>query len=475
MSSVKQRTILIYVLAGIFFLAIAVFVFVYLTSAKLTLLTNDASNTLYIHENSPNPRNIDVQQTGVKVFAQLEPGNYTVTSKNAFTSSMQVIDLKVGETRTISLNLETASGIIMEASAVTSFGASSFAAASDHLTFIDSNDDSAPLYTVDGQNVVHVIDNKHVYAGAKWADDTFGIGLVTTGATNFGLVKIDGATVSEIALPFTPQKWVDYAVAPNRTWYVGDGHKIYRANDDGTFTNVYNSNKFVSLASASNSAILMTEQDEKSAREGKLIVLHNDGKKYQIDGEQYESAWSPSGDKLVTSGDTSEIFDNKLHHTHHMPQGNFSSPVWLDDNTLLYTFGSKVWQYNVQTGRAIVIVSIDRAVGSLAMIRPDSSHDFLYTTLYHAKSSHPYTLSRVRLGDKPLPDSSQTAQHLTLVLPYTVAKSCSINFVNFTALTIPVKQLASGNDCVATAKSVFVYSKVVSSDEVSRLTYQQLP
>ena len=475
MLSTKQRTIIIYAIIGVFIAGVAWIIIAYFAASTLTLTTNDLSNTLLIHENKPTPRNIDISQNGKEVIARLEAGNYTVTAQNKVTSTAQVIDIGIGEHKTITLNLSAASSIIMSEMPVTSLGAIYFTASENNITFVDSNNPNNPLYSVDQTNHTKLVDGKHTYTSIRWADASFGIGFVSYGTTNHGVVKIDNTNVSDVVLPFSPDEAFSYAVSPNRTWYVSDGHTIYRANGDGSFTKIYTTDvkSSVTIASASNNAIILTQKVSAVAREGSLIILHNDGTKYQIEGELYNSAWSPSGDKVVTTGDTAEIFDDKLNPIRQLPQGNFISPVWLDDNTLVYGLGSNVWRYKLDTGRAEIIVSLDPLLGAFSVIKPDSEHNFLYASLYSSNSTNPtYSLKRISLGNKQAPDPT-TAQHLGIILPL-VDSTCSVNFMNFTSLTVLTKQTAPGQNCVATARNSFVDSKIMDAASVSALNFEQI-
>lgn len=464
---------MIYTIAGIFLVVVAIIIFRFVTSATLTLVTNDASNQLFIHENKPINQDIDISHNEKQVVVHLDAGNYTITAKNNYTSSIQVIDVGVGESKTVTLNLAAASTVALDTVPVTSLGAGTFAASSNRITFVDMNSADTPMYTVDQSNHVSLLDNKHRYNLVKWMGPEFAIGLFNSGST-YGLVKLDGQTVSTVALPFTDTSSISMAIAPDKSWYVSNGHTVYSANGDGSFTVVYKTDSNVSVSSASNDAVMLTQTDANSPREGNLIVIHRDGTKYQIEGELYSSAWSPSGKKVITSGDSAQIFDDKLNIVHELPHGNVISPVWLDENSLIYSLGSNVWRYDLNTGKAYVIISISPVVGSFSMVQPDDTHDFIYTAIYKGNTStQNYILNRVSLGSKQVIDSS-IARSLSVVLPDT-SNGCSINYMNFTALAIVTKQTAGGANCVAETKNVTVGSKVLSAGEAANLSYQQLP
>jgi len=470
---VKARTTLMYTVIGLFMAAIAWIVVSYFLSASLTITTDDASNTILVSENKPTRHGI-LTQAGISVSTRVEAGDYTVTVESASTSIMRTVSVGIGEHKTITLDLHSDALPITTLSPVTTLGASSFTAASDHLTFIDHNDADTPLYTVNTTNQVTTLDNNHSYVSVKWANPSWGIGLVSKGSANYGLVKIDGSSVSPITLPFTAQKSIAYAVSPNMTWYISDDHTVYRANGDGSFTKVYTSSDNVAVVAASNDAVLFSTKPSNAPRATGLAVLHQDGTKYQIAGEQYESAWSPLGDKLIVSSDsTTDIFDAKLNAIAPLPQGNVVSPVWLNDTTLLYVLGGNVWRYDMTTGEAKIIISIDPLVGTPSSIVPDTSGTFLYISVFRANFNNPtFMLGRVSLGSQQPPDGI-TAQHLNIIFP-DVDSACTINYMNFTALSIVYKQSYPGQNCVSTARDAAVDSKVLTASEAALLNYQQL-
>lgn len=474
MDVTKQRTILIYTIASLFIVAVAWTLFIYFSAATLTVITDDPSNLILVSENSPNKRGVDDGQTGGRATFRVEAGNYTVTVKNDATSAAQVIDLGVGESKTVTLDLTVVTSAKITPQPVTSFGAKSVVASDDKLSFIDKNNSNTPLYTVDKNNRVSIIDSRHIYSSVAWADSDFGIGYIATGASNHGVVKINGQTVTQLTLPFTANKPLTYAVSKNRTWYVSDGHTIYRANGDNSFTKVYTTNKTVAVVSASNDAVLFTVRDDASNREGKIDVLHINGVKYERDGELYESTWSPLGDKVIISSDsTSGIFDDKLNFTHSLPQGNIVSPVWLDDKNFAYILASNVWRYDITNGKAGIISSIDSTVGTPSSIVPDKNSNYLYLSIYRAGYTNPtFMLDRISIGSARQPDST-IAGRLNIIFPH-VDSACVVNFVEFTSLSVVTRQITPGQNCIATAKNSIVSSKILNSSSASRLNYQQI-
>ena len=48
--------------------------------------------------------------------------------------------------------------------------------------------------------------------------------------------------------------------------------------------------------------------------------------------------------------DVTAIFDDKLNKLDTPPTGNFISPVWLNDSTILYSSNYTVYRYDMNTG-----------------------------------------------------------------------------------------------------------------------------
>lgn len=474
MLTTKQRSIALYSLVVLFLVGAVWILAAYFMAATLTIVTNDASNTIVVQENNPHPHPINIHQNGTRVTVRVEAGTYTLTAKSTSTSSMQVVKLGIGEHKTITLNPGTVTSSTSNIVPVTTLGAGSFVASSDQLTFIDRNDPNYPLYSVNKTNRVSIVDNSRSYRNIGWADPSFGIGLVMKDTVNYGLVKIDNQNVRSISLPFSYTQYVSYAVAPDRSWYVTDGHTIFHANADGSFTKIYSSKDIIRLGVASNQAIQMSQQPVGAPRPTSVAVLHTDGTKYQVAGELYEAAWSPSGKKLVTSGDQTNIYDDQLNIIGTMPNSNVISPVWLDDSTLLYVLGGSVWSYNTTTGTVNRVVSIDPSVGNFSTLAISSDHHYVYVAVDRKGfSTITFDLYRFSIDNRPPADNPTISQRLLMLLP-SVNAFCTENFMNFTTMTVLVQRNTAHHDCIDATRDSIVESKALDRQTVNRLNFQYI-
>lgn len=99
MSPTKQRTILIYTVIILIMASISWAIYSYVISASLTILTDSASNTIVIQENSPTARVIEPDYQGKELVVRTEAGNYTIIVKNKSTSASQVVNVGIGSLR----------------------------------------------------------------------------------------------------------------------------------------------------------------------------------------------------------------------------------------------------------------------------------------------------------------------------------------------------------------------------------------
>lgn len=450
-NSSQKRTLYISLLA-IFFIVFIVIIILFFVSSTLTITTNSSSNQISVIQkltSLTNPVNLTQNDTSASV--RVWAGTYIVTVQNSTKSSVQIVKLGIGEHRNITMDLST----LYTGSSVTpisSFGAGSIVASSTTLRFIDRNSTDHPLYSISSGNTVKDLDNKNSYQNISWADPSFGIGLAIDQNNQYQIIKIQDDTTYVVNLPFTANSFTGFGVAPDKTWYVSDGKTVYKANGDGSFVKLYTTSDNIGISSVSNSALLLTQKSTTSNREGSLVILHTDGTKYQIDGDAYESAWSPSGDKLITSGDTSELYDSKFNKIGVLPAGNVISPVWLNNDVLLYSLAGNLWSYNVTQGSASIISTLDKQTGSFSQISPSISGDYVYASVQKGGNwpTTQFGLYRIPLQNQPAPDLPLSK--LDIIIPNTV-NGCNLNYMYFTSLIVVAKQPTQATNCIPATKS----------------------
>jgi hypothetical protein len=454
----------------LFLLAVGFAIIWFFTLASLTVTTNDASNTIFIRQKSATTQQqVTVDQQGNTTTAQLAPGTYIVTVQNATQTASQVLTLSAAEHKAITINLQPQGSNSITNEPVSSMGARSVSVSKDLLRFIDNNTADRTLYSIDSSGTATKLDGSVMYTSVSWANPNFGIGYGLNHDNRYVFTKIEGNFVTPIKPPFSVTAASSTGVAPNQTWYVSDGKVVYRGNADGSFTEVFKSDNKLKIMTVSNDALLLSQQGPDGRGEGNLITLHQNGDKYQIEGEAYEAAWSPSGDKLVTSGDTSEIFDNKLNKIGTLPQGNFMSPAWLDDNTLVYGVSNSVIRYNLNTGASSTMMTFDDVVGRPSQIVPSVENDYLYTTIQKGGDRPTITYRLDRLPLKNQTPVDVPVGKFALLIPNTVS-GCELNFMNFAGKFSIITKSSTNNNCAASAAQYFTDYGASTAN----LTYQQI-
>ena len=468
----QQRQTLFISLIVLFLITVGILIVWFYSYSSLVIVTNSPTNTILVRQDTGKTQNqIQVDQKGNRAELRIPAGTYIVTAQNNAQSAMQIIKLGVGEHKSITLNIsEQVYNPISEP--VSSFGAGGISASATALRFIDRNVAEHPLYNVDSGGNVTLLDKNTTYTNVRWADPELGIGYGLDKNNKYVIRLIQGNEVRPVIAPFTVDIKTSYGIAPNRTWYIADGHTIYRAGGDGSFTKIYNSQDLVGIISVSNDALLLSQKSEQSAREGSLIILHTNGNKYQIEGGAYEAAWSPKGDRLVTSGDTSKIFDTKFKEVAKLPSGNFMSPVWLNDNTIFYGVDNKVMRYDIDTGKASTLLSFDRVTGTPSQIVVSKEKDYVYVAIQKGgdRAGISFRLERISLDNKPQ-STDVPAQGLNLLIPNTV-QNCALNYMNFAHFSVVLRHVGNTNsDCVPAVRN-YLESYDVPLQNVSFQTVQ---
>ncbi len=459
MTSQQRHTLivaLIVILLGVFGWIIVW----YFSMATLTITTNSSSNTIMVRQDLNTTQNqVDVDQRGNTAHLRLSAGTYIITVKSVSQTANKIVKLGVGEHKELTMNLGDAAIKNAESEPVSSFGAASIAASKDTLRFIDRNSADHRLYSVDSSGTVNKLDPGTIYTNISWANPAFGIGYGTDKNNHYVFTKIEGNFVTHILTPFTVNVSSSAGVAPDQTWYVSDSHTIYRGNADGSFTKIYTSPQSVGILTVSNDAILLWQKAKNNRREGNLVIIHRDGEKYQIEGEAYEAAWSPSGKKLVTSGDTSELFDDKFNKIGVLPSGNFMSPVWLDDNTLLYGVNNRVMRFDLSTGEASTYISFDPVTGSPSQIKPSVDGDYVYVSIQKGgnRPELSFRLDRIPLQGQNPP--TVPIHEFNLLIPNTIG-GCDLNYINFAHFSIITNPVSPSTNCIPAVKEYITSYKV---------------
>lgn len=451
MITVQQRQTLIISLLVVFLISIGAIVVYFYTLCSLNILTNSPNNTIIVEEVLPNGARklIETDDNKAAIDLRVSAGTYIVTAKYASIVKSQTVTVSRGENKKIILNISSSQRTLYTASEpVTSLTTFSLTASQQTMRFFDPLASAGALYTFDKSGDGAVLAKNISFSNIRWASPEFGIGMGTDKNTNSIVICIiEGDSVKIIKPPFKPTKSSSVAVSPNKTWYVSDGKNIYIGYADGSFKKIFATDKPVSLYSASDDAVFAIQNVSPQQREGAMMVIHNDGKRYQLPGSAYGGAWSPSGKLLVTTGDVTRIFDDRLNPVSSTPNTNFTGYTWLDEDTILYTEGHTINRYKISTGESVPFIDYSKTTnGKPSGLTLSVEKDYLYVTIQNGgpSSQLAYKLTRIALNNQPTSDVKSTA--MDIIIPNTI-KGCDLQYVNLGQFTILTTNKTTNSNC----------------------------
>lgn len=438
----KPRTKLFIVLAAVSTVAI-IGLLIFLSSrqkALLTVTSSDSQATITVNTLATGQAVNGTKGVEGRFSQKVPVGDYVVTARNNASSVKQTITVKAGPE--IKINLAFASILPLEM--VAALPAANFIDNGRDFQFIHL--DANTLTHINQQNQISMIKNYN-FRNIKWADTTFGAGLASTG--KFYLIK---NLVPEILdVPFSSTNNSSLVIAPNQDIYVSNGTIVYRYHE-GKFTKIFETKHSVNVMAASNDAVIVLEGGESKtgakADEGYIVRINLNGQTKKVEGESYDSEWSPDGSKFIINGDEgTTVLSKDLKKLIQLPQSNVNSPVWLDDNTLAFSIGSGLWRFDVSTGLSQQIASNPNLTFTRNYLSKDGT--YLYVTTQNFRDGKNQSIQRVGLkGQKVTP----VASILGIILPNTVGQ-CQLSYINFTAPTVVVRgPQASAAACTQSAQ-----------------------
>lgn len=417
--------------------------YMFFNQATITVTTKSVTGSMSLFRSFPTRETISVKLSNGTSTLRVPAGSYTVTLIEGDASAQQNVELRAGDNKTIALNIQRM-GVVEP---VSSMSGGFMIASKNKLRFVNRSG-NAGLYSIDESNRLQPTDTSFKYRSASWADTSFGVAKVVNSSGDQLLVAIDNDAIKTVNLPFKNTSTLSYSIASNRDLYVSDGHAVYSGTVEEGFNKIYESSDQVTVNAASPNAVLVSQQGPISERTTGLVVLQKDGQKFQIGGEVYEAAWSPSGNRLVTSGDTSEVFDKSLKRITSLPRGNVNSPVWLDDDRIVYGITDKLWLFTLSTGHASAIASVG-GTGAISQLAPDIDGSYLYISMQKTDTRRDIQFRILRIGLAGQDTLNPLAQKLATVFPYTL-NDCSIGYVNFLRTSVT----ANNQGCIQKAKDL---------------------
>lgn len=452
-----RRNVVLVALAILVFL-LARQLFIVLTTGKIVVTTNDKANIVTLREIHSPDKQTKTGNTSFRVAA----GTYIVTVTGNQLSSQEVVSVKVRETKKVSLNLKAMIAIGVEPAS--SREARSLVVGTAAASFIDATNNNT--YSVGQAGNETLIDSDHSFKTISWADPTFGVGK----DKNNQLQLINNSQVQALTLPNgfrADSDTISFAVSPNRTIVISDGSRVYSANYGSSYTVAYTSKSTdsISVLYAQNGSVLLlqtpTQVDPNNHGDsdelGGYVLVDKTGKAYTHEGNSYESVLSPDGQHVALSGNAgTAIYDNHFQKVIDIPTSNVIAVTWINTHTVLYTFNSQLWQYDMNAGKATMLTDVSDK-GPINTITASRDGQYVYFLIQNKDNSSAFNLYRIALDGQP-PLSLMVK--LGVFLP-NVVDACSLGYENFTQPTVVVHGPADmQSDCIASATNYLQLYKV---------------
>lgn len=421
----------------------------YITSGTITVTTGNTSATISI-SSAPSPSGAakTTRQGKGSLTTRLPSGSYVVSVRYAASAANQLVHLGWRSNRHISTKQPrsaTVEPVLYE-------GVQYLAADSNRMVFMASVESGGLEYINQDNEDVNIANTQTVNSVA-WANAQYGIAQNSYGQ----LFVVDGTSVHRLQSPisFISDIGARYAVAPNRTIYIGLGSNVYRGTEAKGFKKIYT--KFTTsdqLVAANDQVMIINPRDAQGNGTG--VVVKTNG---EVIGKTFGPAlagwtpWSQNGKHIVvTVGQEPELFDSSLHRVGVVPQpvltnsgdSSHTSAVtggsWLGDNTLFYYYAGQLWSYNLAQDISSVMATMPNSEIILsATVSADGSYVYLVTS---TDGFTPLAIHRVGLRGQAV---SQNFVFLQDFLPIT-APEYTIGVRNFSGKPVIVVYPNPGSD-----------------------------
>lgn len=375
---------------------------------------------------------------------KLKKGEYLISIQNGSNSSSQSIVVKAHSKEHIVMNLVSAGGV----EPVISDFASDMVADSSHLVYLSSDDSS--INEINTQNQDIEIDSNYDLRSISWADTSFGVGQNASG----NLFVIQNGTVSPLNSPVSNSDNSDvvFVVAPNREIYVAFGSSVYSGTASGGFKKIYTKRQVGSVLSAGLGRVSLIDSGY-SGSQANIVTIDSSGKSIERQQSTFIntwSSWSPHDKYIVINGaSTGEVLNSSMQQVATIPQGDFTNPVWLNDNTLFYNINDQLWSYNIQTQRAQVISNMPNGEQiQQIVVSTDGAYIYLVTT----DTAGTPTIRRVGLHDQQVPNIVYQLQEF-LLTPPTPGSGYAIGLINFSGEPTVQVVLSDGSNATNSLQS----------------------
>jgi hypothetical protein len=269
----------------------------------------------------------------------------------------------------------------------------------DATRIIYLNNDFNGIEYINDQNQDAPISGQQYFTSVDWADAQYGVAQALSGK----LYVVDGDAAHPLVSPISNSNdsHAAFAIAPNKTIYLGLGSNVYRGTETGGFTQISSDFSSSDHLVAANDEVMIVNSGQDGAS-GTATVIGTDG---QTVSKNFSAplggwtSWSESGQYVViTVGAVPELFDASLKQIATIPElGAISNGVWQGDNTLFYYSAGQLWSYNQAQSESNLLATVpDQKLIQGITLSPDGS--YVYVTTSDTNSpSYPRAAFRVGL------------------------------------------------------------------------------
>lgn len=460
---------------------LAVHLYSYLATAKVTIKTDSPTNYVRITQSADTSSGSKLFSKDAKqqLSVRVRPGSYQISVyvPRGQNSTSQTIKVKARQNLSYTINPVAA----VNPDPVYGKQAGSVFVDSTQLLFLslsslsDNSQGSGSLLRADSSGSFSKLFPDHSFTKIAWANSQ--LGLAQDAFNN--LYVIQNGQLSQIGLPFMVNSGTKLSSDINRDGevYVSNGRSVYSGSVSGNFKRIYtaDSDEAVSSLSAGNKRVALVtnvvealESKRNGSRaNGSIAVISDSGSVTKKSFGALGVSWSPNYNYLLVEGALSEgVFDSSLRQINAVAVNNAGNFSWYNNHSVFYSVYSQVWLYDLQTKKSTRVTSLF-AGWNVTNIYPAKDGSYVY---FSGGNSSKAQLFRAALRGQAIDNSLSS---LTVFLPE-VVHGCSLNYVNFNKPTILVGPPAGQDpaDCMGTANEEVQYYGI-STNKVGFVTLSQ--
>ena len=438
------------------FVVIGVVLFNYVSSGTLTVTADSSTSSITVSSLPPQQQGSADRTTAAftrkgtgSLTVHVHSGTYFVFAQNGNTQTGQTV--KVGWLAHVHITITTAKLTTTEP--VLYENAQNLAADNTHMIYLNGN--SNQLENINSQNIDTPLSADQKFTSVAWANPSYGVAQDSSG----NLYVFNGSSLSPLKTPLTGASNLastTFAVAPDKTIYIGYGSYVYRGTDNGDFSTIYRNFAQGDSLVAANDRVLVITPNTGNATGGMATVIDKNDKTitkgfgYSLGGW---SPWSANGNYIViTVGSVTELFDATLKQVGTVPEPNgINGGAWLGDNTLYYASGNQLCAYDVSKSTSSLVATMPDN-DSIQAVTASTDGAYIYTTAATSSSdATPGAVFRVGLRGQTVSNELTTLQD---VLPIT-SSTYSVGLRNFTGtptITVTAFPGTDPNDALQSAQ-----------------------